>query len=68
MRRGNLEVLDNLNYEFVSLRSQRQEKDFFSGLLMGSVKVLEKTMAILPQRTQRKAGLQIPAEKESDVM
>jgi hypothetical protein len=33
LRRGNLEVLDILDYEFASLRSQRQQKDFFSGLL-----------------------------------
>ena len=33
MRRGNLEVLDILDYEFASLRSQRQQKDLFSGLL-----------------------------------
>jgi hypothetical protein len=33
-RRGNLEVLDILNYEFASLRSQRQQKDFYRGLLV----------------------------------
>jgi len=33
LRRGNLEVLDILDDEFASLRSQRQQKDFFSGLL-----------------------------------
>jgi 23S rRNA (cytidine1920-2'-O)/16S rRNA (cytidine1409-2'-O)-methyltransferase len=33
LRRGNLEVLDILDYEFASLRSQRQQKDLFSGLL-----------------------------------
>jgi len=33
LRRGNLEALNNLNYEFASLRSQRQQKYFFSGLL-----------------------------------
>jgi hypothetical protein len=35
LRRGNLDVLDILDYEFASLRSQRQQKDFFSGLLEG---------------------------------
>jgi len=34
LRRGNLDVLDILDYEFASLRTQRQQKDFFSGLLM----------------------------------
>ena len=37
MRRGNLVVLDTINYEFASLRSQRQQKDFFSGLLLDSL-------------------------------
>ena len=33
MRRGNLELVVLLNYEIASLRSQRQLKDFFNGLL-----------------------------------
>jgi hypothetical protein len=42
LRRGNLEVLDILDYEFASLRSQRQQKDFFSGLLDRDTVPLEK--------------------------
>jgi hypothetical protein len=35
LRRGNLEVLDILDYEFASLRSQsQQKKTFSSGLLI----------------------------------
>ena len=34
MRRGNLEVADFLRNKIASLRSQRQQKDFFSDLLM----------------------------------
>jgi len=34
-RRGNLEVIDCVRAEIASLRSQRQQKDFFSSLLVG---------------------------------
>ena len=40
MPRGNLEVLDILDYEFASLLSQRQQKDFFSRLLVCSSAVV----------------------------
>jgi hypothetical protein len=32
LRRSNLVILEILNDEFASLRSQRQQQDFFSGL------------------------------------
>jgi hypothetical protein len=37
MRRGNLELVDLLNYEIASLRSQRRLKDFFNNLLNSKV-------------------------------